>query len=126
MIHERDEFNFHRFIERIAEMSYEQMITTADSRMREVESISYRVRGATEARKLGSERFVQQLKNLCWYLNSNGLEKPPFARHGEVLAYCPIATKLVERGRWSAGALKLFPATQGYETATRRNALSAA
>ena len=103
-------FDLFEFVKSIERLDYGAMIVATDERKRQVEASSYGVAGAPARRRAGSERFIDQLKNLGWYLRSDGLRKPPFAERGELYAYRPITEKLVASGDWSAEGLKILPA----------------
>lgn len=90
-------------------MELGEIMDATEQQIRWVGDISYLKAGCIEARKLGSERFLKDLKNFLWYLNSSGLSRPGEAREMDFQAYRPLAERMVVAGLWQPDALSLFP-----------------
>ncbi len=55
------------FVERIKDLDYREMITTAELEARDVEGRSYGVRGAVREREQGSAQYISFIEGLLFF-----------------------------------------------------------
>jgi len=99
-------YDFADFIEHVKDKDFVDILETAERDCAATERASYVVKGARKARELGSTPYVKSLKDFLWFMRTQS--KPIGASAYDFQLYKKVAEKLVSKGQWAPGALKLF------------------
>jgi limonene-1,2-epoxide hydrolase len=96
-------FKIREFLKAVEDLDYDQIIKTAQRECREVENISYGVKGAVKARSMGSTDYAYELKKFIHFIahevHENGPADP---------LYLPVCESLVRRGQLKPLVLDMF------------------
>lgn len=99
-------YNFDAFIDFVADHDYLEILRLADSECSSAERASYSVRGAAQARSLGSTDYARAIKAFIFFLRS-GIQ-PAGASDSEFRSYRRVCEKLVEKKQFKPSVLRMF------------------
>jgi len=102
-----DPYDFRRFITAIEDYDLKcDMIIRTIREVENVNRISYCSSGALKARSMGSERYLEQLKQFSFWLQNQ--IKPNGVSNGDFQLYRDVAEKLIEKGELNESVLEMF------------------
>jgi limonene-1,2-epoxide hydrolase len=101
-----DTFKIREFLKAVEDMDYHEIIRTAQRECRQVDNISFGVKGAVKARKMGSGEYMLELKSFIHFLAN---EAPAVnATNKANPLYHPVCESLVRRGQLPPSVLAGF------------------
>jgi hypothetical protein len=100
-------FKIKEFLSAIVDMNYDEIIKAAERECRAADRISYGVKGAVNAREMGSTESVLELKSFLHFMRYRGHSGTPL-REPECTLYRPVSDALVEKGEFDPSILALF------------------
>jgi hypothetical protein len=99
-------FKIGEFLKAVEDMDYDQIIKTAQRECRQVEDLSYGVKGAVKARQMGSTDYALELKQFIHFIavevHSEALPRK------ENPLYLPVCESLVRRKQLDHRVLEIF------------------
>lgn len=103
-----DPYNARKFVDRVKDLSPNEMMMAAQQEVAIVDKASSGRRGAPAARKSGSLQYVEFLKCLIGYLNHEGRHKPSCPSYVDLETLRPICESLVKKGIFDPVCLETF------------------
>ena len=100
------QYDFTTFIDRVKDMSYIDMLSTAEQTLTSSENRSHRCKGALRARQQGSLSFVNEVGEFIFFLK-NGIKPSSVSELNWALYRTPIEN-LVQKGQMKPSALDIF------------------
>ena len=101
-----DTFKIREFLKAVEDMDYPEIIKTAQRECRQVDDISFRVKGAVKAREMGGGEYMLELKSFIHFLANevHGLSESNKANP----LYRSVCESLVRRGQLPPSILAGF------------------
>ena len=99
-------YNFEKFIERIKDKDYLEILRLALQEVNYIEPRLYRVRGAPERRKRGGGEYVKRLKEFIFFMRF--FIKPSGINDRVFQLYRPICENLVKKNQIKSKILDFF------------------
>lgn len=110
-------YDIEDFIEQVKDKDYHEILRLAAEEGSRVQRASYKVRGATEARRQGSPQYARLLGGLVFFLKSG--VKPSGIDDWDFQRFRPIAENLVRKDQFKPEVLCLFKLADEEELGTR-------
>lgn len=90
-------FDLETLIARLNQMNYEQMILAAEREARETEALSFKKKGAVQAREQGSTRYLESIKGVLFFLRTG--TRPAGISDAEFGLMRPLIKQLGAKGQ---------------------------
>jgi hypothetical protein len=99
-------YDFQGFLQRMARLSYIEILREADKECALVECTLSRVKNAPRNRDQGGVAYCSQIKEFLFFMQN--FTRPGSASLANFQAYKPVVQSLISRGELSDGTLTLF------------------
>ena len=100
-------YDFQRLLQKMAKLSYVEVLQEAEKECASVERTLSKVKGAPRNREQGAEVHCSQIKEFLFFMRTG--TRPGSVSSMNFQTYKPIVQSLISRGEFAVETLALFP-----------------